>query len=58
MIEELLGIETIKAFIDNRISTLPRVRDLKVNVGILFISTFNSRYMQLPLQLEGYLQEV
>lgn len=52
MIEELLGIETIKAFIDNRISTLPRVRDLKVNVGILFISTFNSRYMQLPLQLE------
>ena len=57
MIEELLGIETIKAFIDNRISTLPRVRDLKVNVGILFISTFNSRYA-VAIAIGGYLQEV
>ncbi|CAK9438370.1 uncharacterized protein LODBEIA_P25940 [Lodderomyces beijingensis] len=51
MIEDLLAIARLKAFLDQKIGTLPEVRDLKVNVSILFISTFNSRYQQIPLQL-------
>ncbi|KAL6453596.1 TUS1 Rho1 guanine nucleotide exchange factor TUS1 [Candida maltosa Xu316] len=51
MIEELLSIDTLKAYVDNQIGNLARVKELKVNVAILFISTFNSRYLQLPLQL-------
>lgn len=51
MIEELLGIPSLKTYVDQRIGQLPRVKELKVNVPILFISTFNSRYQQIPLQL-------
>ncbi|KAG5421676.1 TUS1 [Candida metapsilosis] len=51
MIEELLGIPSLKTYVDERIGQLPRVKELKVNVAILFISTFNSRYQQIPLQL-------
>lgn len=51
MIEELLGIPNLKTYVDQRIGQLPRVKKLKVNVPILFISTFNSRYQQIPLQL-------
>ncbi|EDK43645.1 hypothetical protein LELG_01823 [Lodderomyces elongisporus NRRL YB-4239] len=51
MIEDLLSIAELKAFVDTKIGVLPRVRELKVNIAILFISTFNSRYQQIPLQL-------
>ncbi|KAI3406352.2 TUS1 [Candida oxycetoniae] len=51
MIEDLLRIPNLKAYVDDHIGNLPRVRELKVNVPILFISTFNSRYQQIPLQL-------
>ncbi|KAI5969500.1 TUS1 [Candida margitis] len=51
MIEELLSIPSLKTYVDQRIGQLPRVKELRVNVPILFISTFNSRYQQIPLQL-------
>ncbi|KAI5961558.1 TUS1 [Candida theae] len=51
MIEELLGTPSLKTYVDERIGQLPQVKELKVNVPILFMSTFNSRYQQIPLQL-------
>ncbi|KAI5966554.1 TUS1 [Candida pseudojiufengensis] len=51
MIEELLSLSNLKSYIDNKIGQLSRVKELKVNVPILFISTFNSRYQQIPLQI-------
>ncbi|RLV94297.1 Rho1 guanine nucleotide exchange factor TUS1 [Spathaspora sp. JA1] len=51
LIEELLSTPSLKTWVDNHIGNLKRVKELKVNVAILFISTFNSRYQQLPLQL-------
>ncbi|EGW35031.1 uncharacterized protein SPAPADRAFT_53388 [Spathaspora passalidarum NRRL Y-27907] len=51
LIEELLSTPSLKTWVDNHIGNLKRVKELKVNVAILFISTFNSRYQSLPLQL-------
>ncbi|KAI5953532.1 TUS1 [Candida jiufengensis] len=51
MIEDLLSLPNLKSYIDNKIGQLPKVKELKVNVPILFISTFNSRYQQIPLQI-------
>ncbi|CAI5757747.1 unnamed protein product [Candida verbasci] len=51
LIEDLLKMTELKSYVDNHISQIPKVKELKVNVGILFISTFNSRYQQIPLQL-------
>lgn len=51
MIEELLKVPTIKQWVDVHIRTIPTVKKLKVNGPLLFLSTFNSRYQQLPLQL-------
>lgn len=51
MIEELMKIQSIKRWVDTNVRDLPKVKELKVNGSLLFISTFNSRYQQLPLQL-------
>lgn len=51
LIEDLLRYEPIKRWVDVEVRKLPRVQDLQVNGPLLFISTFNSRYQQLPLQL-------
>ena len=51
MIEDLMRYEPIKRWVDVEVRKLPRVQDLQVNGPLLFISTFNSRYQQLPLQL-------
>lgn len=51
MIESLLEVPALKAWVDREVSTVKRVSDLKVNGHILMISTFNSRYQSLPLQL-------
>lgn len=58
MIQELLNISTLKSYVDKQIGNLPRVKDLKVNVGILFISTFSSRFLQLPLQLHDIYKKI
>ena len=51
MIEMLLQNEELKAWIDLKVCNMERVKKLKVNGHILFLSTFNSRYQLLPLQL-------
>lgn len=51
MIEDLMRYDTIKRWVDVEVRKLPRVQELQVNGPLLFISTFNSRYQQLPLQL-------
>lgn len=51
MIEELLTIPLIKAWVDTKVRELPNVKNLRVNGSLLFLSTFNSRYQLLPLQL-------
>lgn len=56
LIEDLLRHESIKRWVDVEVRKLPRVQDLKVNGPLLFISTFNSRYQQLPLQLSDIKQ--
>ncbi|CAK7894474.1 hypothetical protein CAAN1_02S05666 [[Candida] anglica] len=50
MIEDLFKNPKIKKWVDN-VRNTPRVKELKVNGPLLFMSTFNSRYQQLPLQL-------
>ncbi|GEQ71830.1 hypothetical protein JCM33374_g5516 [Metschnikowia sp. JCM 33374] len=50
MIEDLLGNNALKKW-DELIRLNPRVKELQVNGNLLLISTFNSRYQQLPLQL-------
>lgn len=50
MIEYLLRNEALKEW-DSHLRTQQRLKDLQVNGNLLLISTFNSRYQQLPLQL-------
>ncbi|RCK56284.1 Rho1 guanine nucleotide exchange factor TUS1 [Candida viswanathii] len=52
MVQELFNIGALKAYADTQISSIPRVRDLKIDADLLFNHTFNSRYSQLTLQLE------
>lgn len=51
MIELLLSDPILKQWIDEKTSGIERARELKVNGHLLFLSTFNSRYQSLPLQL-------
>lgn len=51
MIELLLCNPALKQWIDQKVSSFDRARQLKVNGYLLFLSTFNSRYQSLPLQL-------
>lgn len=51
MIEDLLRNDSIKRWVDVEVRNIDRVKELKVNGSLLFLSTFNSRYQQLPLQL-------
>lgn len=51
MIEDLLRNENMKRWADIEVRNIERVKELKVNGSLLFLSTFNSRYQQLPLQL-------
>lgn len=51
MIEDLLKNESMKRWVDVEVRNIQRVKELKVNGSLLFMSTFNSRYQQLPLQL-------
>lgn len=51
MIEDLLSYENVKHWVDLNIRNMNRVKELKVNGPLLFMSTFNSRYQSLPLQL-------
>lgn len=51
MIEDLLKYEPIKNWVDHEVRNMKRVKELKVNGPLLFMSTFNSRYQSLPLQL-------
>lgn len=50
MIEDLLRCESLKTW-DEPFRQNPRLRELQVNGNLLLMSTFNSRYQQLPLQL-------
>lgn len=50
MIEDLLTYEALKSW-DQALRNNPRVKELQVNGNMLLMSTFNSRYQQLPLQL-------
>lgn len=50
MIEDILQNEYLKRW-DENLRTNATVKDLKVNGNMLLLSTFNSRYQQLPLQL-------
>lgn len=51
MIEDLLSSENVKQWVDVNVRNMSRVKELKVNGPLLFMSTFNSRYQSLPLQL-------
>lgn len=50
MIEYILRNEGLKEW-DSHLRNQQRLKDLQVNGNLLLISTFNSRYQQLPLQL-------
>lgn len=50
MIEDLLRLESLKAW-DEPLRNNPKIKELQVNGNLLLMSTFNSRYQQLPLQL-------
>lgn len=50
MIEDLLRLEALKAW-DEPLRNNPKIKELQVNGNLLLMSTFNSRYQQLPLQL-------
>lgn len=50
MIEYLLRNEGLKNW-DSLLSKQQRIKDSQVNGNLLLMSTFNSRYQQLPLQL-------
>lgn len=51
IIEEFLGNGALKTYIEQNIGNLKQVKQLEVNVHILLVSTLNSRYQQVPLQL-------
>ncbi|WEJ94808.1 Rho guanine nucleotide exchange factor [Yamadazyma tenuis] len=57
MIEELLNTPVIKQWVDVNVRKMTRVKELKVNGPLLFMSTFNSRYQQLPLQLSDIVSQ-
>lgn len=50
MIEDLLRKDSLKEW-DQAIRQNARMKELQVNGNLLLMSTFNSRYQQLPLQL-------
>lgn len=50
MIEDILQNHILKKW-DESLRTNPTVKELQVNGNMLLLSTFNSRYQQLPLQL-------
>lgn len=50
MVEDLLRQESLKKW-DDHLGTNPKVKALQVNGNMLLLSTFNSRYQHLPLQL-------
>ncbi|OBA19712.1 CNH-domain-containing protein, partial [Metschnikowia bicuspidata var. bicuspidata NRRL YB-4993] len=50
MIEDLLSNAALRKW-DELIRSHPRMKELQVNGNLLLMSTFNSRYQQLPLQL-------
>lgn len=50
IVEDLLKDESLKGW-DINILNNPQLKEQQVNGNILLISTFNSRYQQLPLQL-------
>lgn len=50
MIEDLLRLEALKSW-DEPLRNNPKIKELQVNGNLLLMSTFNSRYQQLPLQL-------
>lgn len=50
IVEDLLKNESLKGW-DINILNDPQLKEQQVNGNILLISTFNSRYQQLPLQL-------
>lgn len=49
-VEDVLSREIMKGW-DTAVSQDPRLKEQQVNGNMLLISTFNSRYQQLPLQL-------
>lgn len=49
-VEDLLSNESMKGW-DLTILNSPRLKEQQVNGNLLLLSTFNSRYQQLPLQL-------
>ncbi|KAG7660775.1 uncharacterized protein J8A68_005737 [[Candida] subhashii] len=51
IIEELLRNPQLKSYADSNIGSIRLLKELEVNVDILLLSTLNSRYQQLPLQL-------
>lgn len=50
IIEDILQNSLLKRW-DEQLGSNPTIRELKVNGTMLLLSTFNSRYQQLPLQL-------
>lgn len=50
MVEELLRQDALKTW-DEPLRLNPRMKALQVNGNLLLLSTFNSRYQHLPLQL-------
>lgn len=50
MIEDIMHSDVLKLWAES-LGRNAMVKDLKVNGSILLLSTFNSRYQQLPLQL-------
>lgn len=57
MFEELINLPVIKKWIDVNVRKFERVQQLRVNGPLLFLSTFNSRYQQLPLQLSDIMRQ-
>lgn len=51
LFEDLMQNDLVKNWMEVDIGHNERVRQLKVNGSLLFLSTFNSRYQHLPLQL-------
>ena len=51
LFEDLMRNDLVKNWMEVDIGHNERVRQLKVNGSLLFLSTFNSRYQHLPLQL-------
>ncbi|CAN3375434.1 hypothetical protein DIRU0_E06546 [Diutina rugosa] len=50
-IQDILARPEVIQWIDENVNSLEEVKKLRVNGSLLFLSTFNSRYQHLPLQL-------